>query len=264
MSSTIPTPESAAHSCEHCSTGGGAATDPAAQAREHVALARRRLVPRLALGVLGLGVAVVMAVRQDQPALLASAVFVVAALAWLAAAWGGMVLGAALAARRGPWVRLALGQVLAAGIAPLLALGIALGLAATGHPTWAAVAGGELTARLAAGTPYAVAAAAGWFLAAGIAEAVRLRATRAAVERQDEAGMRARAEALTLTPRATQRAETIVLGVALAFGAALLVLTLVPWAAVVLAPLAAAGAALVALRANGGGASGAAATQRDS
>lgn len=222
--------------------------DPAAQAREHVAVAQRRLAPRAVLGVLGLGVALVLADRADQAFLPVAVTFVAATLAWLGAAWGGVVLGALLGSRRGPWARLALGQVLAAALAPLLALAIALVLGVVGLPAWAAVTGAETAARLQAGLPYGVAAAGGWFLAAAIAEIVRLRALRAASDRQDETGLQARGEAHGLTPAALQRTELVALGVALAFGAAVLVLTLLPWLALVLAPLAAAGAAVLGLR----------------
>ncbi|PWD50139.1 hypothetical protein C8046_05120 [Serinibacter arcticus] len=255
MSSTQPAPGPVepAHSCEHCSAGGGAATDPAERAREHIAIARRRVVPRCLLGALGLGVSLVLGARADQPLAALALVFVVAALAWLGAAWAGVVMGAAVGARRGPWARLALGQVLAAGLAPVTALLIALAMGLASLPDGAGVASPLAASdQLRDALPYGVAAAAGWFLASAVAEVVKLRAMTAAVGRQDPTGLQARAEAHHLTTPALQRVELVALAVALGYGAVLLVLVVLPWAAVVLAPLAAAGAALLALRSSDG------------
>lgn len=235
-----------AHSCEHCSGGGDAAPDPVARAREHLAVARRRVAPRLILAVLGLLVALVLASRHDQPLPGAGLTWVAAALAWLPAAWGGVVLGAALGSRRGPWARLALGQVLAAALAPVLALVITLGLGLADLPRTTDLDDAGPT--LLQGVPYGVAAAAGWFLAAAAAETVRLRALGRAVDRQDETGLQARGESHGLTTAVLQRAELVALGVALAFGAVVLLLTALPWAALVLVPLAAVVAATLGLR----------------
>ena len=255
MSTAPHSPDSAPveHSCEHCSTSGGAVTDPAAQAREHIAVAMRRLAPRVVLGVLALGIALVLAAQHDHNLIAVTATFLASALAWLGAAWGGVLLGSLLGSRRGPWARLALGQVLAAGLAPLLALAIALALRLFDLPDGAGIQGDGVSASLQAGLSYGVAAAAGWFFAAAIAEFIRLRALRSAADRQDETGLQARGEAHGLTIAALQRTELVALGVALAFGVAALALMLLPWLALVLAPLAAAGAAALGLRSATGG-----------
>ncbi|WP_284250634.1 hypothetical protein [Litorihabitans aurantiacus] len=233
-----------AHSCEHCSGNGGAAPDPAERAREHLRAGRRRVVPRLLLGALGVAIAILQAVRHEQPVLAVALVVVAAGLVWVLAAGGGVVLGALLAARRAPWARLALGQVLATALAPVGALLIALALGLAGLPRDSAGALGDSTIDRV--LPHALAAAAGWFLAAALAEVWRLVVAGRSVERQDEVGLRARAEAHALTPGALQRADVAALGVALAFGAITGVLLVLPWLVLILVPLAAAGAALAA------------------
>lgn len=248
---TGPTPtdptEAAAptHSCEHCAAGGhGDAPDPTAAAQRHLALARRRHVPRLALGVLGAAIALVLAYRSDVSLVLTAALVAGAGLAWLIAAWGGVVLGSLLARGRTPRAQLALGQVLAAALAVATALGLALTLAAA-----ALHAPDSPVSWTSAGlVPCGVAAASGWFLASGVAEAVRLRALRSRIGQQDEVGATARAQAERLTLASIQRGETLALALALGYGAAVVLLAALPLLALVLVPLAAAGAAWAGLR----------------
>lgn len=233
-----------AHSCEHCAAeedaaadAHGSAPDATAAAREKLALAQRRGVPRVVLGVLGLGLALVLADRGGFPLAPAALVYVAAAACWLVAAAVGMLLGALLA-RRGPRRQIALGQVLASAVTPLLALLVALVLlpldgAATPRleiPAGALVPGG-------------VAAAAGWFLAAAIGELVGVRALRRRIDRQDDDGARARQEAEAVTLASIQRGEVLALALAIGFGAMVVALAWLPWLAVVLVPFCAAGAA---------------------
>lgn len=228
------------HSCEHCSGHGETAT-PGDRAADHVALARRRLVPRLVLGVLGLLASLVLALRYDQALGTTSLVFVAAGVAWLVAAWGGVLLGALLT-RRGARVQLALGQVIAAALAPVTALAIALPLV---RDAGRAVLDGASLLTL---MPALVAAASGWFLAAAIGELVRVLAVGREVHEQDDRGLLARAEAERLTLPAIQRAEVLALGLALGYGAIVAALAVLPWLVLVLVPLTAAGAAYLGLR----------------
>lgn len=250
------------HACDHCADGDPGhgrdetsghdapghvdAPDPTATPRERLALARRRLAPRLILGVLGLGAAVVLAQQADVDLVRAVAGFAASAVVWAAAAWGGVVLGALLATGRGPTARLALGQVVAAGLAILGGLGVALTLIRPSAPADASTSTDWLPV-LATGL---VAAASGWFFAGAVAEAVRLRSLGAALDRQDETGAVARAQAELLTLPAIQRAELTALAIALGFGLAVAGMTAVPVIAVVAIPLAAAGAAWWGLRAS--------------
>lgn len=233
----------AAHSCEHCS-GQGPGADPSTRALEHLGLARRRLAPRLTLGVLGVGIAVVLAVQADIAALEPIVVAACAAVSWLVSAWAGLLLSGVLARGRGARAQVALGQVLASAAAPLLALAIAWALPTAVRPTVVTGNGPALGQLL----PLAVAAAAGWFFAAGVGEAFRLRALKGSVESQDEAGMMARVEAQRLTAATIGRSELIALIVALAFGACVAAAAWLPWLVLVLVPAAAAGAAWFSLR----------------
>lgn len=239
---TVPPAAGEPHSCEHCA-GSGERPDPVARARSHIALAQRRVVPRVVLGLLALGLALVLARRADQSLLLTSVVYAAAALSWLIAAWGGVLLGAVLGGRS-PRAQLALGQVFAAALAPLLALAIALTALPLGAPDPGSEAGWEIAALL----PSATAAAAGWFLAGALGEVARLRALRGRIAEQEEVGLQARGEAERLTLPQIQRTEVVALAVAVAFGVATAALWLLPWLAVVLTPLAAAGAAWFGLR----------------
>lgn len=167
-----------------------------------------------------------------------SAVWALAALAWLAAAWGGVVLGTLAARTRSPRAQLALGQVLAAALAVLTALGLAFLFrpGSDADPTSNLLLAGG------------VAAASGWFFAAAVGELVRLRSLGAHAADQDDRGALARAEADRITQRSVQRQELLALGLALGYGACAVVLALMPVLAAVLVPLAAAGAAWWGLR----------------
>ncbi|PFG19935.1 hypothetical protein [Serinibacter salmoneus] len=218
------------------------APDPLGEAPERIAAARRRLWPRIALGVIGIGLGAVLGVNAGIGAAAGTVVGVLSALAWLIAAWGGILL--ASLARRGQYTTIALGQVLAAALAPAAGAGIALlGRALATTPIEVSAAGWP--GRLA---PIAVAAAAGWLLAGAVGEAVRLRALRSQLTRQDEVGLRSRAEAEQLETAALVRAERLALLLALAFGLAVGAMVLLPWLVLVLVPLAAAGAAWLGLR----------------
>lgn len=237
-----PRPEPAAgstadHSCEHCG-GHGSAANPAERAREHLSLGRRRTAPRVLLGLLGLGAAMVFGSRAEVSAWTTALIYVLAAVAWLVAAWGGVMLGAMMAGPRSARAQLALGQVIAAALAVVAALGIALSFRPADEiaPTTNLLATGG------------IAAASGWFLASAIGELVRLRALGQHVAEQDERGMVARAEAETLTQASIGRAEVLSLALAVGFGATAVVLALMPILVLVLVPLAAAGAAWWGLR----------------
>lgn len=236
-------PSAVEHSCEHCSGAGhGETATPGDRAAEHIALARRRLVPRLVLGVLGLLASLVLAQRHDIAIGTTTLVFLAAGVAWLVAAWGGLLLGALLT-RRGVRVQLALGQVIAAALAPLTALVLALPLA---RGTGRAVLDGD--ASLSTLLPAIVAAASGWFLAASIGELVRVLALGREVHEQDDRGLLARAEAGRLTLPAIQRAEVLALGLAVVYGVIVAAIAVLPWLVLVLVPLTAAGAAYLGLR----------------
>lgn len=232
-----PADPSAEHSCEHCG-GHGAAPNPAERAREHLSLATRRLAPRLLLGVLGLGVAGVFAARGGLGAGPIAAVAALAALGWLVGAWGGVLLGALAAGRRSPRAQLALGQVFAAALGTLTAFGLGLGL----RGLYLDAATSDIPRAL------GLAAMFGWFLAAAAGELVRVRSIRQRVGDQSEIGALARAEAQRYTRGSLQRGEWISLWLAAGYGAATFFFMLWPFLALVLVPLAAAGAAWWGLR----------------
>lgn len=244
-------PES--HSCEHCADGAhDAAPDVTAAAGKNLALAVQRLLPRIALGILGLGLALVLADRGGYGFGSTALVYLVAAASWLAAAWLGTYLGA-LATRRGPHPQLALGQVFASALAPLLALIPALLLLpltpqAAASDAVLTASTGRLDAPLAALVPGGVAAVFGWFLAAAVGELVGVRTLRSRLDWQNEAGARARQEAESLSLATIQRGEFLALGLAVGFGLMVVVLAWIPWLAVVLVPLCAAVAAWLGMR----------------
>lgn len=198
-------------------------------------------MPRVVLGLLGLGVAMVFADRAGIGLVTIAAVWALAGVAWLAAAWGGVVLGALAARGRSPRAQLALGQVLAAALAVLTALGLAWLFG----PDGAAQVTSNLL--LAGG----IAAASGWFFAAAVGELVRLRSLGSHVAGQSERGALARSEADRITQASLQRQELLALGLGLGYGACAVVLALMPVLAAVLVPLAAAGAAWWGLRSAG-------------
>lgn len=218
------------------------APDPLGQAPERLAAARRRLWPRIALGVIGIGLAAVLGANAGTGPVPGLAVGALSALAWLAAAWGGVLL--ASLARRGPVTTIALGQVIAAALAAVAGVGVAiLGRALGSVPI--DVAAGGWPGRLA---PLAIGAAAGWLLAGAIGEAVRLRTMAGQLDRQDEVGLRIRAQAEHLDTAALVRAERLALLLAIAFGVAVAAMAVLAWLVLVFVPLAAAGAAWLGLR----------------
>lgn len=246
---TVP---SEPHSCEHCADGAhDAAPDVTATSRKNLALAGQRLLPRIALGVLGLGLALVLAGRGGFGFGATALIYLIAVVSWLVAAWLGTFLGA-LATRRGPRPQLALGQVIASALAPLLALLPALLLlpltpeATAGEAALTSMA--RLDAPLAALVPGGVAAAFGWFFASAIGDLVGVRTLRSRLDWQNEAGSRARQEAEGLSLASIQRGELLSLGLAAGFGAMVVALAWIPWLAVVLVPLCAAVAAWLGVR----------------
>ena len=227
-------PAAGEHSCEHCS-GRGDAPDPAARALTHLGIASRRLVPRITLGVLGLGLALVLATRHDVDLGPTALAFVGGAVAWVVAAWAGVLLGSGAAGH--PLAsRLALGRVIAAVVTPMLLLGVSLFLPeSTGRTPVMLV-------------PGAVAVAAGWFLASAVADLVVVRGLRSRVGLQDDDGALARHQASALTLPVIQRSELVALVLAVVVGLVTAALAVLPLLLMVLAPLAGAAAALWGLR----------------
>ncbi|ACQ80861.1 conserved hypothetical protein [Beutenbergia cavernae DSM 12333] len=221
-----PAPD--ASTCPHCAAGTPHDHEVFADRVEarRAALARRCWA-RAVLATLLVGVVVVLGLRDGN---LVTQVLTLAgsAVAWALAVVLGLLLGAMIARRRPPRVVLATSAMCAAGVAPLLA--------------W-------LLVTLVEPAPLApLAAGAGWFAAAGAAEVVRAATTRRLLDDAGREGDNARARETRLTQADDARDDRRALLTAAGFAVAVLVVGLVPPSALVLAPLAAALAALTSLR----------------